>query len=274
MSELSTDTEKQIRDLIERWVTAVHAGDLDTVLADHSADIVMFDVPPPHDGVRGIDAYRETWPPFLRWQASGAMFELVTLDVTAGDDVAFAHALLRCGTKEGLEREPDQRLRLTLGLRKESGRWVVAHEHHSFCDTTPDESTAERQVRDVLDGWTEKTAARDLDGLMATIDADVVSYEMRSPLRYVGTDEVREVCRQGLDAPGEVAFELPDVTVAVREDLAVAWGLDRVTVNGAPIWSRGTRVFRRTDDGWKMVHQHLSYPQDPDTGRAATDLTP
>jgi hypothetical protein len=25
-------------------------------------------------------------------------------------------------------------LRLTLGLRKEDGRWVVAHEHHSFAD--------------------------------------------------------------------------------------------------------------------------------------------
>ncbi|MEV0476720.1 nuclear transport factor 2 family protein, partial [Streptomyces prunicolor] len=24
------------------------------------------------------------------------------------------------------------RLRLTFGLRKEKGRWLVAHEHHSF----------------------------------------------------------------------------------------------------------------------------------------------
>ena len=54
-----TDDETQIRALIERWAQAVHAGDLDGVLADHSADIVMFDVPPPKDGVRGIDAYRE-----------------------------------------------------------------------------------------------------------------------------------------------------------------------------------------------------------------------
>ncbi|MBB3728821.1 nuclear transport factor 2 family protein [Nonomuraea dietziae] len=50
----------------------------------------------------------------------------------AGDDVAFAHALLWCGTQEELADNPDNRLRLTLGLRKENGRWVVAHEHHSF----------------------------------------------------------------------------------------------------------------------------------------------
>jgi uncharacterized protein (TIGR02246 family) len=130
-----TDNEEQIRALIDRWAEAVHGGDLDAVLADHAEDIVMFDVPPPHDGVRGIDAYRETWPPFFEWQAKGASFEIVSLDVAAGDDVAYAYALLRCGTQQELAESPETRLRLTLGLRKEGGRWVVAHEHHSFADT-------------------------------------------------------------------------------------------------------------------------------------------
>ena len=123
--------EEQIRQLVERWARAVHAGDLDTVLADHAEDIVMFDVPPPQQGVRGIDAYRETWPGFFDWQASGASFDVLSLDVTAGDDVAFAYALLRCGTAD---QDPDVRLRITFGLRKEDGGWVVAHEHHSFPD--------------------------------------------------------------------------------------------------------------------------------------------
>jgi uncharacterized protein (TIGR02246 family) len=128
--------ETEIRALVERWTAAVHAGDLDTVLADHTDDIVMYDVPPPYEGVRGIAAYRDTWPPFFEWQASGALFELTSLDVVAGDTVAFAYALLRCGKPEELAAKPAFRLRLTLGLRKEGGRWRVAHEHHSF----PDES--------------------------------------------------------------------------------------------------------------------------------------
>ena len=130
------DDAAQVRTLIERWAAAVHAGDLDAVLADHAADIVMFDVPPPEDGVRGIEAYRETWPPFFQWQRQGASFEIVSLDVTAGDDVAFAHALLRCGTPEELKQDPARRLRLTIGLRKQHGRWAVTHEHHSFTDKT------------------------------------------------------------------------------------------------------------------------------------------
>lgn len=132
------DDERAVRDLILRWADAVHGGDLATVLADHGDDIVMFDVPPPDDGVRGIDDYRETWPPFFEWQASGATFEIVALDVTAGDDVAFAHALLRCGAEAHHREHPDHRLRLTIGLVKRDGRWVVTHEHHSF----PDRSVA------------------------------------------------------------------------------------------------------------------------------------
>jgi ketosteroid isomerase-like protein len=57
--------------------------------------------------------------------------------VVAGTDVAYAYALLRCGTPEELEALPEQRLRLSLGLRKEEGEWRVQHEHHSFADRTP-----------------------------------------------------------------------------------------------------------------------------------------
>ena len=124
--------EDEIRQLIMAWSSAVHTGDLPTVLAQHTDDIVMFDVPPPDDGVRGIDAYRATWPPFFDWQRKGAVFEIVDLDVTAGDDVAFAHALLRCGTPAELQKDPGRRLRLTIGLRKAGDRWLVTHEHHSF----------------------------------------------------------------------------------------------------------------------------------------------
>ena len=55
--------------------------------------------------------------------------------MTAGEDVAFAWALLRCNTPQGLAERPDQRLRLTVGLRREGDRWLVSHEHHSFAES-------------------------------------------------------------------------------------------------------------------------------------------
>jgi ketosteroid isomerase-like protein len=124
--------EARIRSMIQRWADAVHTGDLPTVLEGHAADIVMFDVPPPEDGVRGIDAYRESWPPFFRWQASGGVFEIESLEVSAGRDVAFAFALLRCGRPADFAANPSRRLRLTVGLHKLGDDWLVTHEHHSF----------------------------------------------------------------------------------------------------------------------------------------------
>jgi len=138
---MSEQTESdQIEQLIRRWADAVHAGNMETVLEDHATDIVMFDVPPPEQGVRGIEAYRETWPPFFAYQRDGALFEIDTIDVTAGSDVAYAWALLRCALPEDLADHPARRLRLTVGLRKVGDRWFVAHEHHSFCDREPSEA--------------------------------------------------------------------------------------------------------------------------------------
>lgn len=136
--------EEQIRELIAHWAAAAHSGDMDGVLVDHAPDIVMFDVPPPEQGVRGIEAYRQTWPGFFEWQASGAVFEIESLEITAGTDVAFAFALLRCGMPADFKRNSEQRLRLTIGLRKTHDRWSVAHEHHSFADATmpPDASAS------------------------------------------------------------------------------------------------------------------------------------
>lgn len=262
------DDRVLIRTMIKRWAEAVHEGDLDGVLADRAADIVMFDVPPPHQGVRGIDEYTRTWPGFLDWQASGAVFEIESLEVSAGDAVAFAFALLRCGTPDGLARNPESRLRLTLGLRKEDGRWVVAHEHHSFADTSGDQDAGaeERAVRAVHTHWSDRTLAGDLDGLMEAVSPDVVSYEHHGPLQYVGRDAVREVCRRGLAASsGPVTMDTPDLTVRVGDDLAVSWGLDRVRAEdpdggAADSWSRATRVFAKSDGAWTLIHQHLSLP--------------
>ncbi len=251
----STD-EQQVRELVERWAAAVHAGDLDATLAGHADDIVMFDVPEPHDGVRGIAAYRETWPPFHEWQAMGAAFEIVELQVETSGDLAFAWALLRCGMPADLAAEPGRRLRLTLGLRRVAGSWTVAHEHHSFA--IADDRRSTEQVRAVHEDWYAATVAKDLDGIVAHLADDVVSYEHEG--EATGVAEVRAACAKGLDGGADVAWTVPDLEIQVREDLAVAWGHNRMEHDGAETWSRGTRVLRRRAGGWEMVHQHVSFP--------------
>jgi uncharacterized protein (TIGR02246 family) len=131
MEDKEHSAEAHIQALIERWAKAVQAQDIETIVADHATNFLMFDVPPPNE-LHGVEAYRDSWAPFFEHFRHGGVFAIERLDVTAGDRVAFATALLRCGTKEELEKDPISRLRLTVGLRKEGDRWIIAHEHHSY----------------------------------------------------------------------------------------------------------------------------------------------
>jgi ketosteroid isomerase-like protein len=132
MAAHRTSDESDIRRLIEGWAAAVRARKLADIVAHHTDDVVMFDVPPPV-AVRGLASYEKTWPPFLDFlQQRRGTFEITELAVTAGDDVGFATALLRCGSEAELAQDNTPRLRLTVGLRKVEGAWKIAHEHHSF----------------------------------------------------------------------------------------------------------------------------------------------
>jgi ketosteroid isomerase-like protein len=129
-TEKSTD-ETQIRELIENWAKAVRARNLDGILVDHSPEILMFDVPPPIQS-NGIEAYKKTWDLFFAWSRDSGVFDISELDITAGDDVAFATAMMRCAGTEANGDKVELDFRLTIGLRKIDGRWTVVHEHHSI----------------------------------------------------------------------------------------------------------------------------------------------
>jgi uncharacterized protein (TIGR02246 family) len=118
--------EEQIRRLVNNWAKAIRARDMEGALAYHAKDVVMFDVPPPLQS-KGVEAYKNTWKLFFDNNPGGkGSFELRELKIIAGDTAAFCHALLI--TRGG--KEPQGRL--TIGLKKIRGQWMIVHEHHSY----------------------------------------------------------------------------------------------------------------------------------------------
>jgi uncharacterized protein (TIGR02246 family) len=123
--------EGAIRKVVENWARAVRAQDLKGILANHSADMLMFDVPPPLES-RGIEAYRKTWDTFFAWSQDSGVFDITEMNITASDEVAFVTALMRCAGTEANRGKTELEFRLTIGLRKIDGQWLVLHEHHSI----------------------------------------------------------------------------------------------------------------------------------------------
>lgn len=117
--------EDEVRTVIRNWERAIQQGDIEAILAHHDIDVVMYDVPEPLQS-RGLDAYRQTWELFFRFGTPGPeLFVIEDLFIAAGDDVAFAFGPLRIGGSD----KPV--CRLTLGLQKRAGEWLIRHEHHS-----------------------------------------------------------------------------------------------------------------------------------------------
>ena len=121
----------EVRALVENWASAVRRKDYDGVLRHHADDMLMFDVPPPPLQSKGLAAYRRTWDVFFASSRDPVAFDLIDMTVTAGSDVAFVAALVRCSEIDSRGAHPELKVRLTIGLCKIDGQWKIVHEHTS-----------------------------------------------------------------------------------------------------------------------------------------------
>ena len=126
---MKATNEDLIRELIENWARAVREKDYDAVLAHHSNDMVMYDVPEPFQSV-GIEAYKKTWDTYFSGTEQGT-FDIIKLQVIADDNVAFCYAEMRCMDCHANDVCEPLDFRLTVGLKKIDGQWTILHEHHS-----------------------------------------------------------------------------------------------------------------------------------------------
>jgi ketosteroid isomerase-like protein len=123
------DNKSAIRRLVEDWAQAVRERNLEKILAHHSNDIVMYDVPPPFQSL-GIEAYKKTWNIFFAYTKPG-VFDIQELNIITGDTVAFCYSTMKCADKSNSDDYIELSFRLTIGLKKIGDQWTILHEHHS-----------------------------------------------------------------------------------------------------------------------------------------------
>lgn len=140
----------------------------------------------------------------------------------------------------------------------------------------------EEAIRALIGAWSRALEARDLDGLTAAYAPEVVLFDVKPPYRIEGVASIRRVWEACLPyLPAELASVHHDLQVTVNGDLAFAHGLHRIEPVGEPhpagaTWIRVTACYRRIGGSWRVVHEHVSVPFDPETGQVSfiTDLAP
>jgi ketosteroid isomerase-like protein len=279
MSQTKT-TENRIRALIEAWADAVRRHDLPGILAHHEQNLVMFDVPPPLQS-KGMDEYKKTWDLFFKYHQPSQAFDIEELEITAGEDVAFAFAIMRCGsaTFSGPPGKGGFLFRLTIGLRKVDGEWRITHEHHSIPADETEAGIKEARIRSAVNAWAQALRAKDVAGVVAHQTQDVVQFDFAPPLQTIGAN------RDGLQAwfatwRGQIGFEITDLRITAGEDVAFCHALvhltgSRTDGSQSDVWFRNTLGLRKVGNAWKIAHGHESVPMHMDGSfRAAIDLQP
>jgi uncharacterized protein (TIGR02246 family) len=143
-----------------------------------------------------------------------------------------------------------------------------------------EEAVAEALIRQRVEDAVKALRAKDVEGVMSLYAADLVSFDITPPLRYVGADNKRRAWQEAFATfSGPFDYEVRDLNVTTQGDLAFVHSLNHVTATLAggravDMWLRWTACFRRIDDVWLVVHDHVSVPADLADGRAVVNLTP
>lgn len=126
---MNADGEQEIRELLETRTRAFGRRDAATAAAAYDDDLVLYDAVGPFVR-RGEDPTDrlERWIALYR---TGIGHEIRDLEITAGDDLAFCHFLVRISGTMQDGTEVGMWVRATSCLRSQDGEWTIVHEHAS-----------------------------------------------------------------------------------------------------------------------------------------------
>jgi uncharacterized protein (TIGR02246 family) len=133
----------------------------------------------------------------------------------------------------------------------------------------------EKAIRELNSRFEAAVKARDLDKLMSCYISDdsLVLFDAVPPRQYAGAKAVRKDYEDFLSVfPGTIDSRISDAKITVDTNLAYSHFIDTWTATDkdgkqVQLVFRVTDVYRKTDGKWRIVHEHVSFPVDPATGR-------
>ena len=121
----------------------------------------------------------------------------------------------------------------------------------------------EKHLLEIEKKCAEAFNAGDVDEILKFFDEDVIGFSSTQHERLMGLDDMRETFLYYLKEAEKVEFSITSPLIKVlTEDCAVVtfyWLVVLVSGNRRrEIHGRGTHVFLKRGDQWKIVHEHFS----------------
>jgi PhnB protein len=140
-------------------------------------------------------------------------------------------------------------------------------------------TAAAAEIKAVIEDWAEAMRRKDASRVLAHGTEDAIIFSLAPPLKASDSDP------DGLEQwfstwKGPLGFTFQDLDISPSGDIAFATALAHLSGEKndgqkPALWYRLTLGLKRTDNGWKIAHQHESVPFYMDGSvKAAVDLDP
>lgn len=125
------------------------------------------------------------------------------------------------------------------------------------------------EIETLLGHRQEACRAKDIDRLMSLYSPDITYFDVVPPLQgFVGAAAVRRnFLRWFGEYEGPIGLETHALDIAVSGDVAFAHMLHQDKGNThiakaglEEAWVRSTVCCRRSEQGWRITHEHVSWP--------------
>jgi uncharacterized protein (TIGR02246 family) len=143
-----------------------------------------------------------------------------------------------------------------------------------------DKTKNEAAIRELINGFVTAIRVKDINGVMSVFDPEVVSFDLGPPLQHGGGETFRKRWQELFELyESSIDYEVRDLSITAGDDVAFSHSLNRVSGTmkdgrKSDRWLRWTACYRRTNDKWLIVHEHVSVPADVRNGKAMLDLKP
>lgn len=138
------------------------------------------------------------------------------------------------------------------------------------------QSNDEKAIRALNERFAAAVKERDIGKIMSVYvtDDSLLVFDAIPPRQYVGAAAYRKDFEEFLGLfPGPIKFAASDLGIKAAGTLAFSHRIDTWNLTdkkGKPVTLvfRVTDVYQKINGRWRIVHEHVSWPVDPITGKA------
>jgi uncharacterized protein (TIGR02246 family) len=140
--------------------------------------------------------------------------------------------------------------------------------------SSPDQA----DIKKLIEEQVKAICAKDVERIMKNYAPDVTAFDVKPPTQIRGVEAWRRTWAECLPYfPQTFGIEMRDVEIDVSGDLAYSHWIQRFTGPekhhpAQQMWLRITGCYKRSGGAWRIVHEHVSVPFDPMSGKAVLTL--